>query len=58
MILEEVVRIGDVSLVVLAVMDFHRLRVDGGREGVVSVRKFREFVCHDDLGFPVFRERG
>ena len=48
MIFEEIVGVGDVRLVVFAVMDFHRLRVDVRREGVVGVRQFREFVGHDE----------
>jgi hypothetical protein len=50
MILEEVVGVGDVSLVVLRVVDLHRLRINVRGEGVVSVGKFREFVGHDRGG--------
>ena len=39
-VLERVVKVGDVSLVMLGVMDFHRARVDVRFERVVGVRKF------------------
>ena len=51
MVLEEIVGVGDVRLVVLAVMDFHRLRIDVRHEGVDGVGEFRKFVSHDDIGF-------
>ena len=40
-IFERVVDVGDVSLVMLRVMDLHRARVDVRLEGVVGVREFR-----------------
>ena len=48
MVLEEIVGVGDVRLVMLAVMDFHRLRIDMRREGVGGVGEFRKFVSHGD----------
>jgi hypothetical protein len=58
-ILEEIVGVGDVGLVVLRVVDFHRLRINVRDEGVVSVGEFREFVGHgrNGLGFIVGRKR-
>ena len=41
-----VVRVVDVGLVVLGVMDLHRPRIDVRLEGVVGVGKFRKFVSH------------
>ena len=43
-ILKEIVGVGDVGLVVLTVMDFHRFDVDVRREGVVGVREGWEGV--------------
>jgi hypothetical protein len=40
MVLERIVDVGDVSLVVFGVMDFHRARVDVRLKGVVGVREF------------------
>jgi hypothetical protein len=51
-VLEEIGGVGDVSLMVLRMMDFHRLGIDVRDESVVSVGEFREFVGHDrDLVF-------
>ena len=40
LVLQGVVDVGDVSLVMLGVMDLHRARVDMRLERVVSVRQF------------------
>jgi hypothetical protein len=45
-VLEEIVGVGDVGLVVLAVVDLHRLRVDVRSEGIESVGQFRKFEGH------------
>ena len=50
MVLKEIVGVGDVSLVVLAMVDFHGLRIDVGLEGVRGVGQFREFVSHNRGG--------
>ena len=51
-VLEQVVGVGDVGLVMLAVVDFHRLRVDVRSEGVEGVRQGREGEGHGcDLFF-------
>ena len=41
MIFKRIINVGDVSLVMLGVMDLHRPRVDMRLEGVVSVGQFR-----------------
>ena len=46
MVFERVVRVGDVSLMMFVVMDFHRARVDVRLEGVVCVSKRWKFVGH------------
>ena len=46
MILEEIIGVGDVGIVVLAVMDLHRLGVDVRLERGQGVGKFREFEGH------------
>ena len=38
------------------VMDFHRLGIDVGNEGVVSVGEFREFVGHGGSGWTIVTE--
>ena len=48
-----VVQIGDVGLMVLGMMDFHRLRVDMGFECIVGVAKFWECVCHGNEEFDL-----
>jgi hypothetical protein len=50
LVLQEVVGVGDVGLVVLRVVDLHRLRVDVGNQGVVGVGQFWKFVGHDLTG--------
>src|SRR5680860_999943 len=51
MALEGRVQLVDVGLMVLAVMDLHRLRIDVGLEGRVVVGKIRKTVgtCHEML---------
>jgi hypothetical protein len=44
MLLERGVEVGDVRLMMLPVMDLHRLRVDVRFERGEVVRKFRQFV--------------
>jgi hypothetical protein len=51
MVFEEVVGVGDVGLVVFAVMDFHRLRINVRHEGVESEEQGGERVGHDDGWF-------
>ena len=47
MLVQRRVQIGDVRLVVLSVMDLHRLRIDVRFERSEVVRKFGEFVRHE-----------
>lgn len=44
---DRVVQVGDVRLMMLRVVDFHRLRVDVRFESVVGVSEFRESSGHD-----------
>ncbi len=51
-ILQKIVGVGDVGLMVFAVMDFHRARIDVRLESIGGVGQFREFVSHgSDLVF-------
>ena len=45
-LLERRVQIGDVRLVMLSVMNLHRLRIDVRLERRDVIRKLRKFVCH------------
>src|SRR5690606_16415688 len=45
-----VVQVGDVCLMMLRVMDFHRAGIDVGLKGVVCVAEIRESVCHGGQG--------
>src|SRR5262245_32520304 len=49
MLLERRVQVRDVRVVMLPVMDFHRLLVDVGFESIGRVRKWRERVSHRTL---------
>ena len=51
-VLQEIIGVGDVGLVVLAVMDFHRLGVDVGLKSVMGVWQIGQGHRHGDA--PVF----
>ena len=47
------VQIGHVSVVVLAMMNLHRLGINVGFEGFFGIGKSGEFVCHNIERFTV-----
>jgi DNA recombination protein RmuC len=51
-----VVEVGDVGLMVLGVVDFHRAGVDVGFERVVGVAEFGKGVCHGGTRTPKKRQ--
>ncbi len=50
-IFQEIIGVGDLGLMVLAVMDFHRACIDVGLKRVGGVGQGGEFVCHSLFDF-------
>ena len=46
---DSLVELGDVSVVMFPMVDFHGLRVNVRLKRIVRVREFGECVCHDVL---------
>ena len=54
MLVERLVQLSDIRLVMLRVMDLHRLRIDVWLERIIAIWKFGKFVFHIFLMYYIY----